>query len=125
MKLEGLTKSELAELAQLAQAESAKRKARADLTAWCRLAGYIPASHQALLVRALERIGLPAVPGTADPPPGLGRISDQPSLIPGGPPTSAPISPAVKLREVGNITSLPKFLPARPKVEHVRAPQVN
>src|SRR3954471_22727901 len=129
MKLEGLTKSELAELAQLAQAESAKRKARADLTAWCRLAGYIPASHQALLVRALERIGLPAVPGTADPPPGLGRISDQPSLIPGGPPTSAPISPAVKV-EVGEvapgITSLPKFLPARPKVEQVvRAPIIS
>jgi predicted phage terminase large subunit-like protein len=98
MKLEGLSKQQLRELASVGEQELAKRKASADLTAWCKLSGYIPALHQQLLINALQNIGMSVSPIEKDPTPRSGPELMDHLNLPGGPPTSEPKSSPVKLK---------------------------
>jgi hypothetical protein len=111
MRLEGLSKAELSELAQLAVAEQAKRRASADLTAWCKLSGYVPASHQQLLINALQNIGLSGQL-TEDPTPRSGPDLGSSNYFQGGHPTSEPKSSPVKLRvRQGNVSRESEAVP--------------
>lgn len=97
MKLEGLSKEQLRELASVAQQELAKRKASTDLTAWCKLSGYVPALHQQLLINALQNIGLSAGHIETDPTPRVGPELRPTKYFPGGTITSEPKSSPAKL----------------------------
>jgi predicted phage terminase large subunit-like protein len=97
MKLEGLSKQQLRELASVGEQELAKRKASADLTAWCKLSGYVPALHQQLLINALQNIGMSVSPIEKDPTPRVGPEFGNSLNLPGGPITSPPKSSPVKL----------------------------
>jgi predicted phage terminase large subunit-like protein len=112
VRLEGLSKEQLRELASVAEQELAKRKASADLTAWCKLSGYVPALHQQLLINALQNIGLSADPIEKDPTPRVGPELKDHLNFPGGTITSEPKSSPAKLRVgQGNVSRESEAVP--------------
>jgi predicted phage terminase large subunit-like protein len=96
--LSGLSKAQLLAIASEAEAEANKKRARLDLTAWCKLSGYVPALHQQLLINALQNIGMSVSPIEKDPPPRVGPELMDHLNLPGGPITSEPKSSPVKLK---------------------------
>jgi predicted phage terminase large subunit-like protein len=114
VRLEGLSKEQLRELASVAEQELAKRKASADLTAWCKLSGYVPALHQQLLINALQNIGLSADPIEKDPTPRSGPELKDHLNFPGSTITSEPKSSPAKLRVgQGNVSRESEAVPLR------------
>jgi predicted phage terminase large subunit-like protein len=110
--LANLSKAQLREIARLAEQEQAKRKASADLTAWCKLSGYVPALHQQLLINALQNIGMSDRPIEKDPTPRSGPELMDHLNLPGGHSTSPPKSSPVKLRVgQGNVSRESEAVP--------------